>query len=142
MDILSGASIGMHFRHVIEFFDCVVDGVSNGMINYDLRKRNGVIEQDPLAASRRILELRNWIQEQHEDKALELQSDMCEGDTFLGSGVRSSYNRELIYAIEHAIHHMAIIKIAVINSFPDLQLEPNFGVAFSTVRYRESACAQ
>ena len=53
--------------------------------------------------------------------------------------INSSVERELAYNIEHAIHHMAIIKIAVNTVFPRVQLPQNFGVAYSTVRYQKSA---
>jgi len=57
--------------------------------------------------------------------------------------MNSSYFRELQYNIEHAIHHMAIIKIAIGACFTEVELPANFGVAYSTVRYQKQlACAQ
>ena len=52
--------------------------------------------------------------------------------------IKSSLERELAYNIEHAIHHMAIIKIAIQTVFPNVKLAENFGVAYSTVRYQKS----
>ena len=49
----------------------------------------------------------------------------------------SSYSREILYAIEHAVHHMAILKIGVNLEFKKVTVPPNFGVAESTVRYLE-----
>ena len=142
LEILSGASIGMHFRHVIEFFDCLMQGISEGEINYDHRTRDILVERSPDIASAKIDQIKGWLQEQEHDQLVKFQSVMCEGESFEKEGVQSSLNRELVYAIEHAIHHMAIIKIAVLNAFPELKLDPNFGVALSTVRFRETACAQ
>ena len=42
---------------------------------------------------------------------------------------------ELVYNIEHAVHHMAIIRIAVQHEFPDLALDDEFGYATSTLKY-------
>ena len=53
--------------------------------------------------------------------------------------IKSSVGRELAYNIEHAIHHMAIIKIAIQTVFPKVKLSDHFGVAYSTVRYQKSA---
>ena len=50
--------------------------------------------------------------------------------------VESTLDRELIYNIEHAIHHMAMIKIGLKVLAPELHLPENFGVAPSTIRYR------
>ena len=52
----------------------------------------------------------------------------------------SNYYREVMYNLEHAIHHHALIKVAIIH-FTDLDLPDSFGVAPSTMEYRK-ACAQ
>jgi hypothetical protein len=56
--------------------------------------------------------------------------------------VQSTIGRELIYNIEHTIHHLAIVKIALKSSIPGMHLPEHFGVAPSTIRYRQEACAQ
>ena len=43
-EILSGASIGEHFRHIIEFYLCCLQQHKNTTINYDLRERNKELE--------------------------------------------------------------------------------------------------
>ena len=47
-------------------------------------------------------------------------------------------DRELLYCLDHAIHHQAFIKIGL----KELQIadlvEDDFGVAYSTLRYRAS----
>ena len=45
-DILSGASIGEHFRHIIEFYQCCLEKSKNITVNYDLRERNKQLECD------------------------------------------------------------------------------------------------
>ncbi|MDX1476670.1 MAG: hypothetical protein R3301_03155 [Saprospiraceae bacterium] len=54
----------------------------------------------------------------------------------------SSLERELIYNIEHTIHHLAIIKIGLAIIAPDIPLPAHFGVAPSTVKYKQGICAQ
>jgi hypothetical protein len=44
--------------------------------------------------------------------------------------------RELLYNLEHAIHHMALIQVAVRQAFPALTLPAHFGVAYSTVQHQ------
>ena len=53
----------------------------------------------------------------------------------------TSLKRELIYNIEHAVHHMAIIKIAIKESLPHIALPEDFGIAYSTIKYQKE-CAQ
>ena len=51
--------------------------------------------------------------------------------------VASNFERELVYNIEHAIHHMALIKIGIKEVAPQLQLPEGFGVANSTIRHKK-----
>ncbi|MFK7899334.1 MAG: hypothetical protein AB8B61_01115, partial [Cyclobacteriaceae bacterium] len=53
----------------------------------------------------------------------------------------SSVSRELIYVIEHTVHHMAILKMGAIINFPSVKFPENFGFAQSTIDY-QSTCAQ
>jgi hypothetical protein len=52
----------------------------------------------------------------------------------------SNYYREVMYNLEHTIHHHALIKVGI-EHFTSLQLPESFGVAPSTMQYRET-CAQ
>ncbi|GAF03310.1 hypothetical protein [Saccharicrinis fermentans] len=45
-EVLLGASIGEHYRHVLEFYLLLVSGSNAGVISYDSRKRNNIIAQD------------------------------------------------------------------------------------------------
>ena len=54
--------------------------------------------------------------------------------------IETNYYRELMYNIEHCIHHQAIIKIALLN-FGKTEIAENLGVAKSTIEYKKQ-CAQ
>jgi len=56
--------------------------------------------------------------------------------------IKTSLDRELVYNIEHAIHHMAIIRIAIENEFDSVSIDKHFGVAYSTIRFRDDLCAR
>lgn len=142
LDVLSGNTVGKHIRHIIEFFDLMMMGRESGFVNYDQRSHDKVIETNSELAIEKMNSLKQEIESVEVDFAMSLQvnynpNDPCE------QTLRSSYFRELQYNIEHAIHHMAIISIAVKSSFKDVELPANFGVAYSTVRYqKELECAQ
>jgi uncharacterized damage-inducible protein DinB len=137
LDILNGNTIGKHVRHILEFFGLLVSGAADGVINYDNRKHDPRFETDTSAVLHRIEELHQLIDAVTlgDDLFLEVSYAQSNADTIK---IKSSLDRELAYNIEHAIHHMAIIKIAVQTIFPSIKLAENFGVAYSTIRYQKS----
>ena len=135
--MLTNASIGQHSRHVIELIQCLTNGYETGVVNYDNRKRDKQIETDRIHAMTAIESLYDVLNKP--DKAVLLEACFDENSKQTET-VSSSYNREIIYNIEHAVHHMALIKVAL----NELKFEINneaFGVAYATVQYRK-LCAQ
>jgi hypothetical protein len=133
--LLSKGTIGQHCRHIIEFFNCMLDGYEIGEISYDNRKRYYNLESDVKLA---VLSIAQIIIEIYKaDKKL-LSSYLIDEKDIL---VETSYNRELAFNLEHCIHHQAFIRIAIEN-LTDMKLPQNFGVSPSTVYYREKLCAQ
>jgi uncharacterized damage-inducible protein DinB len=131
--LLNQSTIGQHVRHILEFFICLMDGMPNGTVNYDNRKRDQMIEEDPYFARQVIRELQDFINAYSHNPSLQLETHFGYEDE-AGQLIPSNYLRELTYNIEHAIHHMAIMRIAI-NEFCDyLALPADFGVASSTVR--------
>jgi len=141
LEVLSFASIGQHTRHIIEFYQCLIDQCSSGKINYDERIRNEIIETSTFTAMEALTDIINDIKEVASYKQLQLvvsfDSDSDDYET-----VPTSTQRELVYNLEHVIHHLAIIKIGLAVLAPELQLPEGFGVAPSTIKYQKSTCAQ
>jgi uncharacterized damage-inducible protein DinB len=134
---LSGASIGKHVRHIIELFQSLQNGYENGIINYDKRKRDTRIENEKQWALTLLHEIR--VDLNRSDKELSLESSYDDDSTEV-IYIKTNYNREIVYNLEHAIHHMALIRIGI-NEVSSIELPENFGVASSTVRYKQQ-CAQ
>lgn len=137
LDLLSGNSIGKHVRHVVEFFDLLVSGASEQLINYDKRKHEPVYEENTALTNQHIQTIIERIEKLESNSDVFLEVSYAESDKD-SVKIKSSLEREIAYNIEHAIHHMAIIKIAVMTVFPKLKLAKNFGIAYSTVRYQKA----
>ena len=137
LEVLSKASIGQHVRHTLEFFLCLMDAKSIGVINYDNRRHDQLIETDVALARTVIKSIRDFLNKEQTDFLLELEADY-QIDSPDPIRINSNFYRELAYNIEHAIHHMALIKIGVKHQYPDVELPDHFGVASSTVRYQKS----
>ena len=135
-DAPHSASIGQHYRHVLDHFICLADGVATGTIDYDRRSRNRELETSLQSAGETTSQLHQlfWglgaeiIGTRYKvlysvgysnDEALEI-------DTVLA--------REIAFCVSHAIHHFAIIRLVC--SHFSIDLPTDFGVAPSTLKYR------
>ncbi|MDH4089511.1 MAG: hypothetical protein OEV74_06500 [Cyclobacteriaceae bacterium] len=135
-ETLSKSTIGQHLRHTLEFFICLENGFSRGIINYDKRAHNKLIETDKFIALATIDQIKNFVCTLS-DRPLHLEVGYdLDKDDF--QTIETTATRELVYNIEHAVHHMAIMKIGVREIAPYIKLAPDFGIAASTIRYRET----
>lgn len=135
LPVLNGNSIGKHVRHMLDLFECLIENSESGTINYDLRKRNPETESSKEVA---LIQIENTVK--NIDK-LDLGKNILLRQTLnnVPCEINSSTKRELLYNIEHCIHHLAIIKIGIENNFGYVQIPENFGVAYSTLSHREQA---
>ncbi len=131
---LSNATIGEHTRHIIEMFQCLNNQYHCGIVNYDNRKRDAKIQSNTDFAKLTIEAVINQLYKPN--KPLQLQQ-IVDGEELL---IESNYNRELLYNLEHCIHHQALIKVAVLQK-ESIIIDANFGVARSTIEYRNQ-CVQ
>jgi uncharacterized damage-inducible protein DinB len=139
--ILSGSTIGQHIRHILEFYLLLVSGSFSGTISYDKRERDLRIETDPEFALRTIDRLLLGIETLENNLQVKFEGDYSKtGDS--QNAIFSSVGRELAYCIEHSIHHQAIIKAGLISMGLEHLTDEYFGVAYSTIRYRNGQCAQ
>jgi hypothetical protein len=131
--MLSGATIGEHTRHIVEFFQCVSNAFETDEVDYAIRARNRQIETDKEYALQVLKEVTVHLSIPNKPILL------CLGKYGEESvSIPSNLYREIAYNIEHAIHHMAIIKIGLKSL--QIQVDDDFGVAPSTLQYR-AVCA-
>lgn len=134
---LSNSTIGQHLRHTLEFFICFEKGFEKGVINYDKRAHDKLIESDKYLALAAIHRIQEFVDQHGSEKSviLEVGYDMSIDDFVT---IETNFMRELVYNIEHAVHHMAIMKIGIKEVAPYIQLPFDFGVAASTIRHKEA----
>jgi len=128
-ELLSGASIGQHLRHVVEFYDCLLNGLSQEKINYEKRARSLELENNRKTAIKKISSIIDHLLSLELNSRLYLEIEDLVIDT--------SVERELYYNLEHSIHHQALIKVGLKEQNIGNMVNDDFGVAPSTLKYRK-----
>lgn len=135
--LFHGSTVGQHFRHILEFYTCLLEGCAAGQIDYSSRKRNDALSENPATALAALEYLTAAFRQVDEQQLLRVQSEfseMADG----GPNYLSSLGRELQYAFDHAVHHLAIIRMGLETQFPEVPVNADLGVAPSTLQHRQS----
>ena len=135
--ILFGATIGQHVRHIIELFICLQNGYDTGLVNYEKRKRDLSIETDKNFAASLLKTIYLSLDKKNKDLVLEAGYDDNSSEL---TSITTNYYREIVYNLEHTVHHMALIRVGI-TEVSAWRVPESFGVASSTLKYRGS-CAQ
>ena len=131
------SSVGQHVRHTIELYTCLLKGYETGRVCYDERERDTRIEKDKDLAIEMLHKIEDSIDKP--DKTMVLYSRFDEQAENMVQ-VATNYTRELVYNLEHTVHHMALIRIGI-QDVSGKQVPEEFGLAMATIKYQRS-CAQ
>ncbi|MEM1261902.1 MAG: DinB family protein [Pseudomonadota bacterium] len=134
-DTVLGSSIGAHVRHILDHYDCLLDGVVSGSIDYACRSRDNRAETDVRYTRRRIAALIERLRTLSFEATTVLDVQHEPGSVGAPAN-RSSLGRELEFLMSHTAHHYALIAV-LLNRF-ELPVPQDFGLAPSTVRHRAS----
>lgn len=137
VEVACGGTLGGHFRHDLDHYVALFDGLATGRIDYEARTRDQRVETDRMAAIARSMEISERLARLAASESNRPVLVRQEGS---GSGpearwVDSSLGRELDFLLGHTVHHQALT--AIICRILDLAVDEDFGVAPSTLRHRE-----
>jgi uncharacterized damage-inducible protein DinB len=136
LKVLNNSTIGQHNRHIVEFYQCLFLGIDSKIVDYDARKRDLQLETDLNYSIAVMDEIIEKFHCNFEDTNLKLLVNLGSESA---TNVSTTFQRELTYLIEHSIHHLAIINIALRDSYAQIEIPRNFGVAFSTIIHQEKS---
>ena len=136
-----GASLGAHYRHVLDHFMCLLNGLDAGRIDYDQRRRSPEIENSAaealLVTEDLIARFQSLPEEMFQRDCTVVYSVGYEENE--AQAVTSNVAREVMFCVGHAIHHYAILKMLCMAMSITLPYE--FGIAPSTLKHLEAAAA-
>jgi hypothetical protein len=136
--LLSGATIGEHMRHILEFYLELNKGYETGIINYDNRKRDHMLQTCKTFAIKTMQEIDQAIAKENIDLTICTSYTNIDGEI---QQFNTNYFRELMYNLEHTVHHMAFIRVGI-SSCSEIAVANDFGVAASTLKFRQLQCAR
>ena len=131
------AEFGGHIRHCLDFFDCLFAGIKSGKADYNKRERDLQVEMKRAAAISKIektIENLRKIEIENLDREILIRHERVE-EIEENAWSRSSVARELEFMQSHTVHHYAIVALKL--SFAGFAVESDFGVAASTLKYRQ-----
>ena len=129
---VSGA-IGAHVRHCLDHVNAVLEPASDGVVRYDGRRRHATLETDRRIAAatlRRSAERLEALTRETADAPLLLESQVDRQGACVQ--VISSLARELVFVLQHTIHHQALV--ALLLAGRGVPVPQTFGYAPSTPR--------
>ena len=129
-----GSTLGQHFRHILEFFICLERGIPEGMVDYAARERNQIFEDVPGVAKNSLEIFAEQLAALDTTTPLDHKAEF---DSLERPCYQSSVGRELAFVYDHAIHHLAIIKIGLRCHFPHIQTDRDLGVSPSTLKAKK-----
>jgi hypothetical protein len=126
---------GGHLRHIVEFYQAFLGGLESSHVNYDARPRNPAIERSRAAAEEALYSIVNAFETSEELRSERIvwvhMEDAPERVT--RPFMESSVSRELQVLSSHTIHHFALIAMTL--RLHGVEMDPDFGMAPSTLRY-------
>jgi hypothetical protein len=123
--------VGSHLRHVLEFYECFLQGLESGRIDYDGRRRDAMLENSRRVAAARIAAIICSLERVTLNPNCRLAVRMENDED--GIYLQSSVGRECQALSSHTIHHFALIAVTLrLHGFP---VDSEFGMSPSTLRY-------
>lgn len=134
-----GSTVGAHFRHVLDHYLCLLDGLDGGLIHYEGRRRDAVIETDreaALALAGAICARLHALPNVALSRPVRVRCMAGELAEVHHGDHLSTAPRELHFVLLHAVHHYSFIAVELRRR--GYTLDPDFGVAPATRAWRRS----
>ncbi|MBI3473184.1 MAG: hypothetical protein HY013_17650 [Candidatus Solibacter usitatus] len=131
--------VGGHLRHCLECYECFLDGVERGAIDYDARRRDPRLETRREEAMMKILSLADRLDALRYTADRRVRVRMEDAPAGIGEGgwLASTTARELQVLRSHTVHHYALISMTL--RALGIHVDAGFGMAPSTIRHLRGA---
>lgn len=135
------ASVGQHYRHVMDHFLCLEKGIFTGEIDYDKRERDSKLETD-IGLARTVTHRLVGVFGRSTGGSLGRECNVRYSVAYGNAQpvlLPTTVARELAFCVGHAVHHYAIIRLLCESL--GVEVATQFGVAPSTLKFRSEQIA-
>lgn len=134
-------AIGGHLRHSLDHIAAWLCGINQETINYDDRQRGTDVETNPNTA---VAMIDHYLAQFATINPQQLLGEVAVFTSMTSDGalvrLPSTHARELAFVFSHTVHHNAII--GTIARAQGIDLPNHFGMAPSTIAYRDGGCVR
>ncbi len=152
--------VGTQVRHIVDYYECFLTGITTGHVDYDRRQRDPHVETDRRVAIARLetiagrlaglIDRPTGLAGADDEANARAKAGAVAGNTAGEPGTASltvsadvvgesataapsSPERELQFLMSHTIHHFAVI--ALVLTAQEVDVDGELGVAPSTLRF-------
>lgn len=129
----SSQPIGTHVRHIIDHYWAMQDGLTTGNIDYNQRNRNTLLETEPETAIKALEAIKTWLQTAPLSNTQVNVTSEISIDQTESIQTQSCVDRELMYLINHTLHHVAYASLTATSL--GIKTSALLGVAPATASY-------
>ena len=135
--------VGAHLRHIVEHYEALLAPPLQGVVDYDSRPRDALLERCPNTAAARIAQLIERLRELARTGA-DTDAPVAVRVHIGSAGqwpveVPSTLARELVFVASHAVHHYAVL-VAFCREH-GIAIDADFGKAPATVAHQRALAA-
>lgn len=130
--------IGAHLRHALEHMICFMQGLPDGLVDYDARPRDEIMERDLEIFRKALHELMEAIRSISPERlgnAIRVrQTASLDTEPVV---VASTVERELVFLSSHTIHHLALVVLFCREE--GIEFPEEMSLAYSTSAYLKNS---
>lgn len=134
---LLNSSIGEHFRHIMDIYFALKQGIAQGTADFNIRRRGALSERSREVALEELAQIKSWLRSLNgmANEPIKISAEVALSKT-QAVELTSSIARELIFSCSHATHHYAVM--SVIAKLLNVTVRDDLGIAAATATYERN----
>lgn len=127
LEVIADASVANNMCTILRTYRNLIHGMERGEIDYNRKCAESGWELNKQLAVDSLRSIIHELDKWPDTAEIKVTSDIgCMESHKLKTN--STYGRELLFCMEHTIHHMVVMKTGVYIQWPEVEMPRNFGM--------------